>query len=79
MLTSCQNMGQMANPLDGANRMIQAMGRSVGRLTGDATPSGQLHLETGEVKRALEAEQQGKPLPNIAPTTPVGNQVALAR
>lgn len=79
MLTSCQNMGHMANPLDGVGRMMGAMGRSVGRLTGDATPSGPLHLEAGEVERALEAEQQDGAMPEIAPAQPVGNHVALAR
>jgi hypothetical protein len=76
MLTSCQNM---ANPLGGVTRMIGAMGRSVGRLTSDATPSGPLRLETGEVQRAVEAEEQAETLPEIVPVQPTGNDVALAR
>ena len=78
-LTSCQGLGNMANPLDAVGRMVGAMGRSVGRLSSDAKPIGPLHLETGEVERAVEAEQRGEALPGIAPTQPVGNDVALAR
>ncbi|RBP39737.1 hypothetical protein DES53_109164 [Roseimicrobium gellanilyticum] len=68
-LTGCQNMGQMANPLDGANRMIQAMGRSVGRLSADAKAE-PLRLDAGEIERAREAELQRGALPENAPVPP---------
>jgi hypothetical protein len=79
-LTSCQNMGHMANPLDGVNRMIQAMGRSVGRLSADAKVD-TLRIDPADIERAHEAELQRGALPESAPlqqTPSRENQLALA-
>jgi hypothetical protein len=64
-LTSCQGM---ANPLDGANRMIQAMGRTVG-VVSDASKTDPLRLDAAGLERAREDELQGgaSALPGQAP------------
>lgn len=66
-LTSCQGM---ANPLDGANRMIQAMGRTVG-IVSDASETDPLRLDATGLERAREDELQGgaSTWPGQAPDT----------
>lgn len=76
--TSCQNM---ANPLDGATRMLQAMGRSA-RILSDSSKTDAIRLDAGDIERAREAELQNGALPENAPTSPGGSgehQFASAR
>lgn len=69
-LTGCQGG---ANPLGGVTRMIEAMGRSVTRLSADAKPES-LRLDPAEIERAREAELQRGALPENAPVDPGSSQ-----